>query len=58
MELQDAIQAWMEACTQGAQPHPRPFSCGRGNTAPWQGFLRMPRRMHAQLAQCGKAGKT
>jgi antitoxin HicB len=53
-ELQDAIQAWIEAAHAAANPIPAPSVPVADHQHSGKVLLRMPRRLHAQLAQSAK----
>jgi predicted RNase H-like HicB family nuclease len=53
-ELQDAIRAWMEAARAARNPIPEPSSPVADHQHSGKVLVRMPRRLHAQLAQAAK----
>jgi predicted RNase H-like HicB family nuclease len=53
-ELQDAIHAWMEAARAARNPIPAPSEPATDHQHSGKVLLRMPRRLHAQLAQSAK----
>ena len=53
-ELQDAIHAWMEAARAARNPIPAPSAPATDHRHSGKVLLRMPRRLHAQLAQSAK----
>ena len=53
-ELQDAIQAWIEAAQAAGKPIPRPSAPATDHQHSGKVLLRMPRRLHAQLARAAK----
>ena len=53
-ELQDAIHAWMEAARVAHNPIPAPSAPAADHQHSGKILLRMPRRLHAQLAQSAK----
>jgi len=53
-ELQDAIQAWIEAAQVANNPIPRPSDPASDHQHSGKVLLRMPRRLHAQLARAAK----
>lgn len=50
-ELQDAIHAWMGAARAAGNPIPEPSSPVADHQHSGKVLVRMPRRLHAQLAQ-------
>ena len=53
-ELQDAIQAWMQAARAARNPIPAPSAPAVDPPHSGKVLLRMPRRLHTQLAQSAK----
>ncbi len=53
-ELQDAIEAWIGAARAAGNPVPTPSTPPRDHHHSGKILLRMPRRLHAQLAQSAK----
>ena len=53
-ELQDAIVAWIQAARAAQNPVPGPSSPARDHQHSGKVLLRMPRRLHAQLARAAK----
>lgn len=53
-ELQDAIRAWMEAARAAGNPVPEPSAPAADHQHSGKVLVRMPRRLHAQLAQAAK----
>ena len=53
-ELQDAIQAWMEAARTAGNPIPEPASPAADHQHRGKVLVRMPRRLHTQLAHAAK----
>jgi antitoxin HicB len=53
-ELQDAIAAWIEAAQAAGNPIPEPSPPPRDPHHSGKVLLRMPRRLHTQLAQSAK----
>ena len=53
-ELQDAIHAWIEAAQAAGNPIPEPSAPAADHLHSGRVLLRMPRRLHAQLAQAAK----
>ena len=53
-ELQDAIQAWTEAANAAGNPIPEPSAPANDHHHSGKVLLRMPRRLHAQLARAAK----
>ena len=53
-ELQDAIQAWIEAAQAAGNLVPPPSASASDHHHSGKVLLRMPRRLHAQLARAAK----
>ena len=53
-ELQDAIQAWIEAAHAAGNPIPKPSNRTIDHRHSGKVLLRMPRRLHAQLASAAE----
>ncbi len=53
-ELQDAIAAWIEAARAAGNPIPEPSTPSTDHHHSGKVLVRMPRRLHAQLAQAAK----
>ena len=53
-ELQDAIAAWIEAARAAGNPVPEPSAPASDHHHSGKVLVRMPRRLHAELAQAAK----
>jgi antitoxin HicB len=53
-ELQEAITAWIEAARAAGNPVPEPSTPAGDHHHSGKVLVRMPRRLHAQLAQTAK----
>ena len=53
-ELQDALAAWIEAARSAGNPVPEPSAPASNHHHSGKVLVRMPRRLHAELAQAAK----